>query len=163
MFAKLTAFARPIVGLAALALIAVLFLPWREAPVHTQWLNDSGAASGLDGWGALAGGLVLVVLLAQFLTSRRARVIAGMLAVAAAGATYVGFFTGSADPISSIGVVTNSTEVILWPAYAGLVLAVALAAAAVARAMQPPEQRLALPPMVARIPAPSKAAAGWWG
>ena len=163
MLAKLTAHARPIVVIAALALLVDLFLTWREAPVKTQWINDTGGASALAGVGAVAGGLVLLFLISQFATSRRARVISAGLAGAAALVTFGEFFTGSANPSSSIGVVTLSTETTLWPAYAGLVLAVVLVAAAVSRVLQPPPSRFALPPLLTRLPAEPKAAASWWG
>jgi hypothetical protein len=162
LLAKLTAHARPIVAIAALALLVDLFLSWREAPVKTQWLDSAGGASALSGWGALAGALLVLCLLAQFATSRRARVISASLAAVAAVATFVEFFTGSANPASSIGVVTASTEVILWPAYVGLVLAVVLVAAAVSRVVQPPPARFALPPLLARLPVRPKAEASWW-
>jgi hypothetical protein len=162
LLAKLTAHARPIVAIAAFALLVDLALTWREAPVKTQWLDSAGGASALSGWGALAGVLLLMCLIAQFATSRRARVVTGALAVGAAGLTFVEFFTGSANPASSIGVVTASTETVLWPAYLGLVLAVVLVAAAVSRIVQPPPARFALPPLLTRIVPRTKVAAGWW-
>jgi hypothetical protein len=162
LLAKLTAHARPIVAVAALALLVDLFLTWREAPVKTQWLDASGGASALSGWGAAAGAFVLLCLFFQFAASRRARVISGGLAIAAAALTYTEFFTGSANPASSIGVVTVSTETILWPAYLGLVLAVVLVAAAASRVVQPPPARFELPPLLSRLPTPKKAVASWW-
>lgn len=162
MLAKLTAHARPIVVIAALALLVDLFLTWHNSPVETQWLNDDGGASALSGWGAFAAVLLVMFLVGQLATTRRARVISGALAVAAAGLTFAEFFTGSANPASSIGVVTVSTEATLWPAYLGLVLAVALVAAAVSRVVQPPPATFPLPPLLARIPASPKAAASWW-
>jgi hypothetical protein len=163
LFAKLTAHARPIVAIASFALLVDLFFTWREAPVKTQWLDDSGGVSALNsGWGALAGVLLVLCLLAQFATSRRARVISASLAVGAAVATVAAFFTGSANPVSSTGVVTTSVEAILWPAYLGLVLAVVLVVAAVSRVVQPPPARFALPPFLARLPVRPNAAASWW-
>jgi hypothetical protein len=162
LLAKLTAHARPIVALAALALLADLTLTWRDAPVKTQWLDDSGGASALGGWGALAGALLVLFLLVQFATTRRARVISGALAVAAAGVTFAEFFTGSANPVSAPGVVTVSTEAILWPAYLGLALAAVLVVAAVSRVVQPPPSSLPLPPLLARLPGRPKAVTGWW-
>jgi hypothetical protein len=162
LLAKLTAHSRPIVAIASFALLVDLFFTWREAPVKTQWLDDSGGASALSGWGALAGALLVLCLLAQFATSRRARVISASLGVGAAVATVAAFFTGSANPVSSTGVVTTSVEAILWPAYLGLVLAVVLVVAAVSRVVQPPPARFALPPFLARLPVRPKAAAGWW-
>jgi membrane associated rhomboid family serine protease len=162
LLAKLTAHARPIVVLAALALLVDLFFTWREAPVKTEWLNDNGGATALGGWGAIAAALLALFLMGQFATTRRARVISGVLAVAAAGFTFAEFFTGSANPASAIGVVTVSTEATLWPAYLGLVLAVVLVAAAVSRVVQPPPARYPLPPLLARIPAQPKAVASWW-
>lgn len=162
LLAKLTAHARPIVVLAALALLVDLFLTWRESPVRTQWLDDSGGASALGGWGAFAAALLVLFLIVQFASSRRARVISGALAVAAAAVTFGEFFTGSANPASSIGVVTVSTEAVLWPAYLGLVLAVVLVVAAVSRVVQPPEARFPLPPLLARLPGRPKAVTSWW-
>lgn len=162
MLAKLTAHARPIVAIAALALLVDLFFAWRNAPVKTQWLDDSGGASALSGWGGLAGALLVLCLLFQFATSRRARVISASLATAAAAVVFLEFFTGSANPSSSIGEVTVSAEAILWPAYLGLVLAVALVVAAVSRVVQPPPARFALPPFLASLPVRPKAAASWW-
>jgi hypothetical protein len=163
LLAKLTAHARPIVVIAALALLVDLFLTWREAPVKTQWINDTGGASALAGLGALAAALLVLFLISQFATSRRARVISGALAAGAAIVTFGEFFTGSANPSSSIGVVTVSTETTLWPAYAGLVLAIVLVLAAVSRVIQPPPARFALPPLLTRLPAQPKTAASWWG
>jgi hypothetical protein len=162
LLAKLTAHARPIVVIAALALLVDLFFTWREAPVKTQWLDDSGGASALGGWGAAAAALLVLFLVGQVATTRRARLVSGALAVAAAGVTFAEFFTGSANPVSSIGVVTASTEATLWPAYLGLVLAVVLVVAAVSRVAQPPPARYALPPLLARLPGRPRAAAGWW-
>jgi hypothetical protein len=162
LLAKLTAHARPIVVIAALALLVDLCLTWRESPVKTQWLDEAGGASALAGWGAVAAGLLVLFLIAQVATSRRARVISGALAVAAAAVTFGEFFTGSANPVSSIGVVTLSTEAVLWPAYLGLVLAVVLVVAAVSRVVQPPEARFPLPPLLAHVPVRPKAVASWW-
>jgi hypothetical protein len=162
LLAKLTAHARPIVVIAALALLVDLCLTWREAPVKTQWLDDSGGTSGLAGWGAVAGALLALFLIAQFATTRRARVISGALAVAAAAFTFAGFFTGSAKPASAHGVLIVSTEAILWPAYLGLALAAVLVAAVVSRVVQPPPASLPLPPLLARLPGKPKAVASWW-
>jgi hypothetical protein len=162
LLAKLTAHARPIVVVAALVLLVDLFFTWREAPVKTQWLDESGGASALGGWGAAAAALLVLFLLVQFATSRRARVISGGLAVGAALATFAEFLTGSANPAGSIGVVTTSTEATLWPAYLGLVLAVVLVLAAVIRVVQPPPARFALPPLLTRIAPRLKTSAGWW-
>lgn len=162
LLTKLTAHARPIVAVAALALLVDLFLTWREAPVKTQWIDETGGASALSGWGAMAAALLVLCLIVQFAPSRRARVLSGGLAVVAAAVTFVEFFTGSAKPASSIGVVTLSTETILWPAYVGLVLAVVLVAAAVSRVIQPPPARHALPPLLSRLPARKEAVASWW-
>ena len=162
MLAKLTAHARPIVVLAALALLVDLFLTWREAPVKTQWLDSTGGATALGGWGAVAAGLLALFLVGQFATSRRARLISGVLAVAATIVTFAEFFTGSANPASTIGVVTVSTETTLWPAYLGLVLGIVLVAAAVIRVVQPPPARFPLPPLLARLAPRAKVAAGWW-
>ena len=59
--------------------------------------------------------------------------IATALAFGAAGFAAVGFFTGSASVEVAGGVVGISTDEIQWAAYAGLALAVLLAAEALVR------------------------------
>ena len=146
MVAKLTAFSRPIVILAALALLVDLVLTWREAPVHTQWLNLDGGSSALEGWGVLAAGLLIAFVLAELVVPKRRRVLLG-LAVAASAATVLEFFTGSAAIVKVDGATIVAVESTLWPAYLGLALAAILIVAAVRRLVEPEMQPLPLPPL----------------
>jgi hypothetical protein len=142
--------ARPIVLGTALLLLVDLFFHWHKAPVHTVWRDDAGATSALEGWGAVVGVFLVAFLLVEFITSRRGRVVAAGVAVAAASLTFVEFFTGSASATKIDGIAAASTEQTLWPAYAGLALAVLLVLAAVNRLFAKPEARLPLPPLVRR-------------
>ena len=150
--------ARPIVLGTALLLLVDLFFHWREAPVHTRWLDVSGGTSALAGWGAAVVPFLFAFLLVELMTARRGRAVAAGLAIAAASLTFVEFFTGSASGTKIEGVVVAATEQTLWPAYAGLALAVLLVLAAVNRLLAPPETRLPLPPFVRRSAAFGSAA-----
>lgn len=164
MFAKLTEHARPIVISTALILLIDLFLHWREAPVHTRWVNTAGGTSALPGWGAAAAVFLAAFLVVELVTARRGRAVAAALAIVASSLTFVEFFTGSASVIRIAGVVPVSTEQTLWPAYAGLVLAVLLVAAAVNRLFGKPAARLPLPPALPGLSVKRSAAygAGAW-
>lgn len=146
MLAKLTAFSRPIVILAALALLVDLALTWRDAPVKTQYLSEDGGASGLQGWGVLAAALLIAYLVAELLVPRLRKVLLG-IALAASAATVLEFFTGSAGIVERDGVALAATESTLWPAYLGLVLAAILAVAAFRRLLEPREQPHPMPPL----------------
>jgi hypothetical protein len=146
MVEKLAVLSRPLGLATALFLLVDLALHWREAPVRTEWVNENAGTSALNGWGAFAAGLLIAYLIVELGFGRRARVLAAGLAIAAAGVTFLEFFTGSATVVNVPGVVTGSIEATLWPAYLGLALAVVLIAAAVGRAMAPPPRRFALPP-----------------
>jgi hypothetical protein len=144
MFIRLHA--RKLVLGAALLLLVDLCFAWRQAPVHTQWIDTAGGASALVGWGAVVGIFLLAFLVVELVTGRRGRAVAAALAIAAASLTVVEFFTGSASMTEINGVVAVSTEQTLWPAYAGLALAVLLVLAALNRQFAKPESRLPLPP-----------------
>ena len=146
MVAKLTAFSRPIVILAALALLVDLVFTWRDAPVQTQYLDRDAGASALSGWGALAAVLLVAFLIAEIAMPAQRRVLLG-LAVAAAAVTVLEFFTGSAGVVKVDGNAVAATETTLLPAYLGLALAGVLVLAAIRRVLEPPEPRLPLPPM----------------
>ena len=145
VIAKLTAFSRPTMILAALALLLVLALTWREAPVHTQYLDVSGGASALEGWGMLAAGLLLVFIVAQVFVPNRRRPLLG-LAVAVAAVTVLEFVTGSATAVKVDGAIAEA-EATLWPAFAGLALAGLLVVAAVARLAEPRKAIVPMPPL----------------
>ncbi len=145
MIAKLTAFSRPIVILAALALLMDLLLTWRAAPVVTQYLDLSGGVSALHGWGVLAAGLLMAFIVAQLVVPKLRRVVLG-LAVAASAATVLAFFTVSAAVVKVDGDTIAAVESTLWPAYLGLALAGILVVAAVRRLVEPEKEPLALPP-----------------
>ena len=144
--AKLTAFSRPIVILAALALLVDLVLTWRNAPVHTQYLKLDGGASALSGWGLLAAALLIAFVFAELIVPKRRRVLLG-LALTASAVTVVEFFTGSAGVVTSGSETLVAVEATLWPAYVGLALAGVLAVAAVRRLVEPARQPLPLPPL----------------
>jgi hypothetical protein len=151
VLAKLTDHARPIVLATALLLIIDLFLHWRGAPVHTQWVNTSGGTSALPGWGGLAAVLLAAFLLVELVSGRRGRAVAAALAIAATSLTFVEFFTGSARVTKIAGVVASGSDQTLWPAYAGLALALLLVVAALNRLFQKPAARLPLPPALPRL------------
>jgi hypothetical protein len=145
VIARLTAFSRPIVILAALALLMDLVLTWRDAPVSTQYLTLSGGSSALHGWGVLAAGLLIAFVLAELVVPKFRKVLLGV-AVAASAATVLAFFTGSAAVVKIDGDTIAAVEATLWPAYLGLVLAGILVVASVRVLVEPPKQRLPLPP-----------------
>jgi hypothetical protein len=158
VLAKLTEHARPIVLAAALVLLIDLFLHWRGAPVHTQWVNTSGGTSALSGFGGVAAVLLVGFLLVELVSGRRGRKVAAAFAIAASSLTFVEFFTGSARVMKIGGVVASGAEQTLWPAYAGLALAVLLAVAALNRLFGKPAARLPLPPALPRLRAKRSAA-----
>jgi hypothetical protein len=130
----------------ALALIATLlfvdlFLDWHRASVSVTGVVDIDAGvSAWSGWGAIAGLLLIALLLWEWwrVVARRAvqrvstELVSLMLALGAAGFTAVEFFTGAAEVQSGTAVMVGVYGR-QWPAYVGLVLAVLLALAAVVR------------------------------
>ena len=145
MLARLTGYSRPILFLAAFALLIDLALTWRDAPVHTQYLTRDGGASALQGWGMLAGALLIAFLVAELVVPNLRKVLLAV-AGAAAAATVVEFVTGSAAVVRVDGDAIGAVETTLWPAYAGLALASILVLATARRMLEPREQRLPLPP-----------------
>jgi hypothetical protein len=136
--------ARPIVLGTAFLLMIDLFFHWRAAPVHTQWVDTGGGTSAMVGWGGVVFAVLFVLLVIEAVTNRRGRTVATTVAIAAAVLTFVEFFAGGSATVTRIdGVVAQHT---LWPAYAGLALAVLLVLASVNRLFAPPAARLPLPP-----------------
>ncbi len=161
MIAKLTQrHARPIVLGTALVLLVDLFFSWRAAPVHTRWMDTAGATNALAGWGSVVIVFLAAFLLVELVTARRGRTVAAALAIAAASLTFVAFFTGSAKVTKVDGVVLASAEQTLWPAYAGLGLAVLLVLAALNRLFAQPAARLPLPPALPGLQVKRSAAFG---
>ena len=134
----------------ALALIGALlfvdlFLDWHRATVSVTGVVDVEAGSSAwAGWGAVAGVLLVALLLWEGSRLPRADVARGasaanvslILALGVAVFTVIEFFSGTADvqagPLVAVGVHGRQ-----WPAYAGLVLATLLAIAAVAQLGRP--------------------------
>jgi hypothetical protein len=133
---------RALVPLAVLLFID-LFLDWHRVSVTVGTVVDVQAgASAWSGWGVLAGVALLALLVWEGLwfagvTAERVatEIVSAVLALAAFGFVVVQFFAGSSVDVP--GVVSFSSDARLWPAYAGLVLGVLLAAAAVLRPPRP--------------------------
>jgi hypothetical protein len=148
VIAKLTALSKPLIIVTALALLVDLMLHWRKAPVQSQWVSGDGASSALHGLGVVAALLVIAVIVVALFV-RDARIALGV-AIAAAGFTFAAFFTLSASVLKVEGVaLVAESQTTLWPAFAGLVLAVALVAAAGLRVFEPPPVIQPMPPLPA--------------
>ncbi len=161
MIARLTQqHARPLVLGTALLLLVDLFFHWHAAPVHTRYVDTAGATSALAGWGAVVFVLLAAFLLVELITGRRGRAVAAALAISAACLTVVQFFAGSAGVTKIEGVGVVSSEQTLWPAYAGLALALLLVLAAVNRLFAQPAARLPLPPALPGLRVKRSAAFG---
>lgn len=133
MPARIGAYVRPVLLVSAVALFVDLFLDWHDVNVRMPGIAVDAATSAWGGWGALAGVLLIAFLLVELLTTRP--LTAAVLAVLAAGFAVVEFFGGPTG-VSIAGVVTVGTEELLWPAYAGLVLALVLGVAGLVRLVE---------------------------
>jgi hypothetical protein len=138
--------ARAIVLITGLLLVVDIFLHWRAAPVHTQWLDTDGASSAVNGWGGIVILLLAGFFLVELVLGRRGRAVAAGLASAAAALTVLEFFVGSATVPKVDGIAVVTTEQTLWPAYAGLALAALIVFACLNRVFAKPEARFPLPP-----------------
>jgi hypothetical protein len=125
---------RVLLGLALLFLV-ILFLDWHRTSVVVVGEGDAQAgASGWSGWGLLAGICALAVLGLEFDRVVRKRSHEGQalvdlaLAVGVALATVAAVFTG--DTSVTAGPIGTETGATLWPAWVGLVLAIAMAVVA---------------------------------
>lgn len=144
---KLTAIARPLLIVTALALMLDLMFSWRTASLHEGYINLDEGASPLGGWGGVAGAFLGLLIVFELFKRPKLSAIA---ALGAAAFVVVEFFTGSASA-SIGGVVAVSSETPNWPAYAGLCLALVLVGVAALRAFGPLEKRLPLPPALPRL------------
>ena len=138
-----------LIGLLGTLLFVDLFLGWHRASVSVAGAVDiEGDSSAWAGWGAVAGVLLVAVLLweglrlrgAAVAQSASAAVVSFMLALGVVAFTAIEFFAGTAS-VQTGSVVTVDVHGRQWPAYAGLALAGLLALAAVAPLVQPAEQR----------------------
>jgi hypothetical protein len=125
-----------------------LFLDWHRASVSVTGVVDLEAgSSGWAGWGALAGVLLIALLLwegsrlvgADLAQRASAAIVSLMLALGATAFTAVEFFSGTAD-VQAGSLVAVGVHGRQWPAYAGLVLAALLVVAAVAQLGRPAER-----------------------
>jgi hypothetical protein len=125
-----------------------LFLDWHGASVSvTGVLDVEAGSSAWAGWGAIAGVLLVALLLwegsrlagADVVQRASAAIVSLVLALGVAVFTAIEFFSGTADvqagPLVAVGVHGRQ-----WPAYAGLVLATLLAVTAVAQLGRPAER-----------------------
>jgi hypothetical protein len=117
---------RDLLVLTALLLLVDLSLEWRELSVRGAGVAVDAGASAWGGWGGLAGVLLVAYVVLDVAAGRP--VEAAAAALAASGFVVLEFFTGAAE-VDVAGVVSVSRDE-LWPAYAGLGLAVALAVGA---------------------------------
>lgn len=134
------------VGLVATLLFVDLFLGWHHVSVSIagNLVDVDSDSSGWAGWGAIAGVLLIVLLVWEGLRLTGAafvrRVSAGLvtlgLSVGAAGFALVEFLTGTVD-VNGGGVVLVGVHGRQWPAYVGLVLAGLLLVAAIAQLERP--------------------------
>jgi hypothetical protein len=134
---RLSALVRPALVVAAVALLADLLLDWREASIRTPAVAVDGGTWGLSGWGAVAAVLLLVYVIVE--ARSRRPVAAPVLALLGGAFAVVEFFTGDASVVVE-GAASVDTDR-LWPAYLGLVLALAVvvgAAIRLADALQTP-------------------------
>jgi hypothetical protein len=118
--------ARDLLVLTALLLLVDLSLDWRELSVRAAGVAVDSGASAWGGWGGLAGVLLIVYVVLDVAAGRPAE--ADAVGLAASVLVVVEFFTGAVE-VETAGVVSVGTDE-LWPAYAGVSLAVALAVGA---------------------------------
>ena len=136
------------VALTGALLFVDLFLDWHRASVTVTGVVDVEAGSSAwAGWGALAGVLLIALLLwegsrlvgAHFAQGASAAIVSLMLALGVAAFTAIEFFSGTAD-VQAGSLVAVGVHGRQWPAYAGLVLAALLAVTAVAQLGRPAER-----------------------
>ncbi len=121
----------------AVLLFADLFLDWRKLTVDLPALQLNTGSSGWAGWGVVAG--VLLVALLAWESARWAGyrsadpdAIPAIMSLGVLAFVIVRFFEDATN-VSVGGVVNIGEASRQWPAYAGLVLAVVVAAAACVR------------------------------
>lgn len=126
-----------------------LFLGWHRASVSVGGVVDvHGNSSAWSGWGAMAGVMLLVLLLWEVLrASGRAiaqdvtvAVISLLLAFGTFVFVAIEFFAGTAS-VRSGSVLAVDVSGRQWPAYAGIVLALLLVTATVAQLGRPAERQ----------------------
>jgi uncharacterized membrane protein len=124
------------------------FLGWHRASVSVVGIvHVHGDSSAWAGWGAVAGICLIVLLLWEGLRLAGAvvaqettgAVVCFGLALGTVAFTAIEFFTGSASVQSTSSVVVD-VHGRQWPAYAGIVLALLLLAAAVMQLGRPAER-----------------------
>ncbi len=136
MLEKFDRFAGGLVLTGAVLLFVDLFLDWRKLTVATPLIHVSTGSSGWASWGIVAGILVLCLIgwEAVSMVRRRARpeIPSAFLAVGTLVFVLIRFFEDATD-VSIATTVYVDEGARQWPAYLGVVLAVAIAAAALAR------------------------------
>jgi hypothetical protein len=137
-----------LVGSLGTLLFVDLFLGWHRASVSVAGAVDiEGDSSAWAGWGAVAGVLLIALLLweglrlggAAVAQSASAAVVSFVLVLGVVAFTAIEFFAGTAS-IQTGSVVLVDVHGRQWPAYAGIVLAVLLVLAAATQLTRPAQQ-----------------------
>lgn len=123
-----------------------LFLPWHNASVSVGGaISVDAESSAWAGWGGAVAGVLVAMLLAweglRLFGGRDVRRGGAWLAFGAAAFTTIEFFAGTVTSVVGPGVLVDVQDR-QWPAYAGLVLAGLLVAAAVLVLEQPVEREV---------------------
>jgi hypothetical protein len=136
MFERFDRFAGGFVLTGAVLLFVDLFLDWRKLTVDVPLVHVSTGSSGWASWGVVAGILVLCLIVwetVSLLVRRSAPDIpSAFLAVGTLVFVLIRFFEDATN-VSIATTVSVGEGARQWPAYVGVVLAVAIAAAALAR------------------------------
>jgi hypothetical protein len=131
---QLNPYLRPVLATSAFALIVDLFFEWRSVSVLVPFASTEASSSGWDSASGIAAGMVALGLLISELPqlakgvvgANRARAtVVAVLGILTLGFTIGAFARSDVDfqgPTTAVQVNGH-----LWPAYAGLALAVAVA------------------------------------
>jgi hypothetical protein len=130
---------RVILGAAALFLLD-LFLPWQRVEMRMPAAIDiRDTASGWSGWGALAG-VCAIALLVVVIAVRETPAIPA-LALGVLLCTTLEVLAGNAHVTVNAAMMRTQVDTTLWPAWVGLALAGATAAAAAVPYLATPGER----------------------
>lgn len=138
--------ARIVIIAAGVLLLLTLTLRWWNVERDYPGFSVDGGTPGRDGIGIVAVICTLLLLVSEFVQINILKSARVLLAFGALAGVIAAALTGSASASYADKVVATS-DALSWPAYASIVLALALVAATfVERFVQKPA-RLALPPM----------------
>jgi len=136
---RITRFATATLLAASLLLFLDLFLDWHRTGIDLPTVSVHAGSMGWNGWG-IAAGLTVVALVAWEASQlREAAMQQGDLLVSAVlGVLVAGFTLGAFFGDTRVGVGPMHVDVTgrLWPAYVGVVLALAVAASALVRLVE---------------------------